>query len=141
MGRGIAIAESYGTIAAHVVEVVIEGPCPKSSASSAAVDCGDLIHPDTARQQVEGAIVMGLSATMREEITLADGAVAEQGFNDYPIFTMADTPRIDIVFLKSDGPWGGLGEPGLPPAAPALANAVFAASGKRQRSLPLVARS
>jgi isoquinoline 1-oxidoreductase beta subunit len=80
---------------------------------------------------------MGLSAAMREEITLADGAVAEQNFSDYPIFTMADVPAIDIVFLKSEGSWGGLGEPGLPPAAPALANAIFAATGKRHRSLPL----
>jgi isoquinoline 1-oxidoreductase beta subunit len=141
MGRGIAIAESYGTIAAHVVEVVIEDGLPKVRRVSAAIDCGTVIHPDTARQQVEGAIVMGLSAALREEITLADGAVVEQGFNDYPIFTMADTPSIDIVFLKSDGPWGGLGEPGLPPAAPALANAVFAATGERHRTLPIVKRA
>ena len=70
MGRGIAIAESYGTIAAHVVEVVIEDGLPKVRRVSAAIDCGTVIHPDTARQQVEGAIVMGLSAAMREEITL-----------------------------------------------------------------------
>ena len=140
MGRGIAIAESYGTIAAHVVEVAIEDGVPRVRRVSAAIDCGTVIHPDTARQQVEGAIIMGLSAALREEITLADGAVVEQGFNDYPIFTMADTPHIDVVFLKSDGPWGGLGEPGLPPAAPALANAVFAATGERHRTLPIVKR-
>ena len=141
MGRGIAIAESYGTVAAHVVEVAMEDGLPKVRRVSAAVDCGTVIHPDTARQQVEGAIVMGLSAAMREEITLANGVVTEQGFNDYPIFTMADTPRIDITFLKSDGPWGGLGEPGLPPAAPALVNAVFAATGERHRTLPIVRRA
>lgn len=141
MGRGIAIAESYGTIAAHVVEIEMDGGLPKVKRVSAAVDCGTLIHPDTARQQVEGAIVMGLSAAMREEITLSNGAVAEQSFRDYPIFTMADTPRIDIVFLKSDGLWGGLGEPGLPPAAPALANAIFAATGERHRTLPIVKRT
>ena len=77
-GRGIAIAESYGTIAAHVVEVAMEDGMPKVRRVSAAIDCGTVIHPDTARQQVEGAIVMGLSAAMREEITLADGAVVEQ---------------------------------------------------------------
>ena len=70
---------------------------PKVRRVSAAVDCGTVIHPDTARQQVEGAIIMGLSAAMREEITLNNGAVTEQGFLDYPIFTMADTPRIDIT--------------------------------------------
>jgi isoquinoline 1-oxidoreductase beta subunit len=139
-GRGIAIAESYGTIVAHVVEVAMEARMPKIRRVSAAIDCGIVIHPDTARQQVEGAIIMGLSAALREEITLDGGAVAEQGFNDYPIFTMADTPEIEITFLKSDGVWGGLGEPGLPPAAPALANAIFAAAGERHRSLPIVKR-
>ena len=137
MGRGIAIVESFGTLVAHVVEIAMEDGLPKVRRVSAAVDCGTVIHPDTARQQVEGAIVMGLSAAMREEITLSGGAVAEQNFGDYPVFTMADVPAIDIVFLASDGPWGGLGEPGLPPAAPALANAIFAATGKRCRALPL----
>jgi isoquinoline 1-oxidoreductase beta subunit len=138
MGRGIAIVESFGTLVAHVVEIAMEDGLPKVRRVSAAVDCGIVIHPDTARQQVEGAIIMGLSAAMREEITLADGAVVEQSFSDYPIFTIADTPSIDITFLASDGQWGGLGEPGLPPAAPALANAIFAATGKRYRTLPLV---
>ena len=95
----------------------------------------------TRRASRWSAIVMGLSAAMREEITLADGVVTEQGFNDYPIFTMADPPRIDITFLKSDGPWAGVGEPGLPPAAPALVNAVFAATGERHRTLPIVRRA
>jgi isoquinoline 1-oxidoreductase beta subunit len=141
MGRGIAIVESFGTLVAQVVEIAIENSLPKVRRVSAAVDCGTVIHPDTARQQVEGAIVMGLSAAMREEITLIGGAVAEQNFSDYPVFTMAEVPQIDIVFLRSDGPWGGLGEPGLPPAAPALANAIFAATGERHRTLPIVRRA
>ena len=138
-GKGIAIAEAYGSIAAHVVEVVVEAGLPKIARVVAVVDCGTVIDPDTARQQVEGSVVMGLSAAMREEITLEGGAVAEQSFRDYPIFMLADTPEIEVHLLESEGPWGGLGEPGLPPAAPALANAVFAATGRRIRILPVLA--
>ncbi|MGO4835085.1 molybdopterin cofactor-binding domain-containing protein, partial [Rhizobiaceae sp. 2RAB30] len=92
---------------------------------------------DTARAQVEGAILMGLGAALFEEITLEDGAVVETNFPDYSIMTMAEAPAIEVHFVGSDGAWGGLGEPGLPPAAPALCNALFAAGGKRVRSLPI----
>ena len=137
-GRGIAIAESYGTIAAHVVEASIgDDGAPRVHRVVAAVDCGTLVHPDTARSQVEGAILMGLGAALFEEITIEDGAVAQANFPDYPIMTMARAPEIEVHFLSSDGPWGGLGEPGLPPAAPALCNALFAATGKRVRTLPI----
>lgn len=137
-GRGIALAESYGTIAAEVVEVSL-GPdgMPHVHRVVAAVDCGTVIHPDTARAQVEGAVLMGLGAALFEEISLEGGAVAETNFPDYPMMTMAEAPVIDVHFVPSDGAWGGLGEPGLPPAAPALCNAFFAAGGKRVRSLPI----
>ncbi len=137
-GRGIAIAESYGTIVAEVVEVSL-GPdgMPRVDRVVAAVDCGTVIHPDTARAQVEGAILMGLGAALFEEITLEDGAVVQTNFPDYSIMTMAEAPIIEVHFVGSDGAWGGLGEPGLPPAAPALCNALFAAGGKRVRSLPI----
>lgn len=137
-GRGIAIAEAYGSIAAHVVEVAMQDGLPKVERVTAVVDCGAVIDPDTARQQIEGSVIMGLSAAMREEITIEDGAVVQQSFYDYPIFTLADTPPIDVHILEGEGPWGGLGEPGLPPAAPALANAIFAATGKRVRTLPVL---
>jgi isoquinoline 1-oxidoreductase beta subunit len=117
----------------------VEAGLPKIARVVAVVDCGTVIDPDTARQQVEGSVVMGLSAAMREEITLEGGAVTEQSFRDYPIFMLADTPEIEVHLLESEGPWGGLGEPGLPPAAPALANAVFAATGRRIRILPVLA--
>jgi isoquinoline 1-oxidoreductase beta subunit len=95
-------------------------------------------HPDTAAAQVEGAIVMGLSAAIAEEVTINAGAIAQRSFPDYPVLTLAQTPpRIDVHFLESEAPWGGLGEPGLPPVAPALANALFAAAGRRLRTLPL----
>jgi isoquinoline 1-oxidoreductase beta subunit len=97
-------------------------------------------HPDTATAQVEGAIVMGLSAALAEEIAVDAGAVVQRNFTDYPVLTLAQTPpRIDVHFLESGGPWGGLGEPGLPPVAPALANALFAATGRRLRNLPVAA--
>ncbi|MGI6854883.1 molybdopterin cofactor-binding domain-containing protein [Mesorhizobium sp. 1B3] len=137
-GRGIAIAESYGTIAAHVVEVSLgEGGLPRVDRVVAAIDCGTVIHPDTARAQVEGAVVMGLSAALFEEITIDGGAVQQANFHDYPIMTITDLPEIEVIFLSSDAPWGGLGEPGLPPVAPALCNAIFAAGGQRIRSLPI----
>jgi isoquinoline 1-oxidoreductase beta subunit len=106
---------------------------------TAAVDCGTVCHPDTAAAQVEGAIVMGLSAAIAEEVTVDAGAVAQKSFPDYPLLTLAQTPPIEVHLLASDAPWGGLGEPGLPPVAPALANALFAATGRRLRTLPLAA--
>jgi isoquinoline 1-oxidoreductase beta subunit len=140
VGRGIALVESFGSIVAHVVEASIAGDgMPRVHRVTAAVDCGDVCHPDTATAQVEGAIVMGLSAAIGEEITIADGAVVEGNFPAYPIMRLAETPpSIEVHFVKSDGPWGGLGEPGVPPVAPALANALFAVTGRRLRSLPLV---
>jgi isoquinoline 1-oxidoreductase beta subunit len=144
VGRGIALVESFGTIVAHVVEASLGPPgasrAPRVHRVTAAVDCGTVCHPDTAAAQIEGAIVMGLSAALAEEITIDAGAVVQRSFPDYPLLTLADTPpRIDVHFLESDGPWGGLGEPGLPPVAPALANALFAATGRRLRTLPLAA--
>jgi len=140
VGRGIALVESFGTIVAHVVEASVgRRGVPTVHRVTAAVDCGDVCHPDTATAQVEGAIVMGLSAAIGEEITIERGAVVQKNFPDYPILSLAETPpRIEVHFVRSEGPWGGLGEPGLPPVAPALANAVFAATGRRMRVLPLV---
>jgi isoquinoline 1-oxidoreductase subunit beta len=103
----------------------------------AAVDCSNVCHPDTAEQQIEGAIVMGLSAAIAEQITVERGAVVQQNFCDYPLLALAQTPPIEVHFIRSNAPWGGLGEPGFPPTAPALANALFAATGRRLRTLPL----
>ena len=84
-----------------------------------------------------GGIIMGLSSAIHEEITVNKGAVVQSSFTDYRLLTLAETPEIAVEFLQSDAPMGGLGEPGLPPAAPALANALFAATGKRVRQLPI----
>ena len=140
VGRGIALVESYGSIVGEVIEASLgEDGMPVVHRVVAAVDCGDVCHHDTATQQVEGAIVMGLSAAIAEQITVERGAVVQNNFTDYPLLTLARTPpRIDVHFVRSDGAWGGLGEPGVPPVAPALANAIFAATGRRIRDLPLV---
>ena len=135
--RGIALVESFGSIVAEVAEVeVIEGRI-KVHSVWAAVDCGDVINPDTAAAQIEGGIIFGLSAALFSEITLRDGRVEQTNFVDYPMPKLADSPRITVEFIRSGAALGGLGEPGVPPVAPAVANAVFAATGKRLRSLPL----
>ena len=137
VGRGVALHIEYESVIAQVVEASWEPNGVKIHRVVAVVDCGDLVHPDTAAQQVEGATIMGLSNAVAEEINIAEGAVVEKLFSDYRIFTLADTPAIEVHFLGSDAPRGGLGELGVPAAAPALANALFAATGLRARRTPL----
>lgn len=137
-GRGIAVVECFGTVCAHVVQASLrEDGYPRVEKVWAAVDCGQVVNPRNAEAQVMGGIIMGLSSAIHEEITVEKGAVEQSSFNDYPLLTLAETPEIAIEFLASDAPMGGLGEPGLPPAAPALANALYAATGKRVRQLPI----
>lgn len=141
-GRGVAVVQSFGTVCAQVVQVSLKPDgYPKVERVWAAVDCGLVVNPMNAEAQVAGGIVMGLSAAIHEEITIEQGAVVQSSFTDYPLLTMAETPEIAVAFLPSEAPMGGLGEPGLPPAAPALANALFAATGKRIRSLPIKAQA
>jgi CO/xanthine dehydrogenase Mo-binding subunit len=101
------------------------------------VDCGTAINPDIVRQQMEGGILFGLSAALYGEITIEDGAVRESNFHDYRLLRLADSPDIDVHIVASNEPPSGVGEPGVPPIAPAVANAVFAATGQRLRTLPL----
>ncbi len=141
-GRGVAVVESFGTVCAQVVQASLsEDGYPKVEKVWAAVDCGQVVNPRGAEAQVMGGIVMGLSAAIHEEITIDKGAVVQSSFNDYPLLTLAETPEIAVEFVSSNAPMGGLGEPGLPPAAPALANALFAATGKRLRRLPMRAQA
>ncbi|WP_374143959.1 molybdopterin cofactor-binding domain-containing protein [Sphingomonas sp.] len=141
-GRGIAIVESFNTIAAHVTEARLnDDGSPKVIKVTAVVDCGTVVNPRNAEAQVMGGIVMGLSTAIGEAITLDKGAVQQSNFNDYPVLKLADAPIIDVHFINSGHEMGGLGEPGLPPAAPALANALFAATGKRVRQLPILAQA
>ncbi len=136
-GRGIALVESFGSIVAEVAEVEVSGERIRVRRVWAAVDCGDVINPDTAAAQIEGGIVFGMSAALWNEITIREGRVAQTNFTDHPLPGLADTPEIAVEFIRSGAALGGLGEPGVPPIAPAIANAVFAATGKRLRTLPL----
>ena len=137
-GRGIALVESFGTICAHVVEASVKPDgTPKVDKVTAVVDCGTTVNPRNAEAQVQGGILMGLSTALGEAITLTGGAVDQTSFTNYPLIKLADAPTIDVHFIESGAAIGGLGEPGLPPAAPALANALFALTGKRVRNLPI----
>ena len=143
VGRGIAIVESFGTIAAEVVEVSIrEDGSPKVLKAWAVVDCGTTVSPVNAEAQIAGGLIMGLSSAMGEQVTIEKGAVVESNFADYPILKLADAPaQIDVHFIESGAKTGGIGEPGLPPASPALANAIAAATGKRIRNLPVLTQA
>lgn len=139
VGRGIAIVESFDTIAAEVVEVSIKDDgTPKILKAFAVVDCGTVVNPLNAEAQIAGGLIMGLSSALGEEITLENGAVVQSNFTDYTLIKLADAPPvIDVHFINSGAKMGGIGEPGVPPASPALANAIAAATGKRIRNLPL----
>ena len=106
---------------------------------TAVADAGTAVNPNGLKAQLEGAIVFGLSAALHGMITIEHGGVVQSNFLDYKMVRLKDCPRIDVVLLDSDEPYGGGGEPGVPPLAPALANAVFVATGQRFRSLPLPA--
>ncbi len=139
-GLGIAVAESFGSIVAMVVEAQVaeEGSftVPKVYA---AVDCGLCIDPVTTRAQIRSAAYYGLSAALYGQIQIEGSRVQQSNFTNYRTVTLADAPDINVEILQSSAPMGGIGEVGLPPLAPALANALFAATGKRQRSLPFSA--
>lgn len=139
VGRGVAIFESFKTIVAHVIEASVkEDGSPKVHRVTTVVDAGSIVNPDAALAQIEGGTIMGLSSAIGEAITLDKGAVQQSNLTDYPILKLADAPPVhDIHFINSGAYMGGIGEPGVPPAAPALANALFVATGKRIRQLPI----
>jgi isoquinoline 1-oxidoreductase beta subunit len=103
----------------------------------AAVDCGRVVNPDTVKAQIEGGIVFGLTAALKTEITLEKGRVQQRNFHDYPMVRMFESPEIEVHIVPSSEKPTGVGEPGVPPVAPAVANAIFAATGKRVRRLPI----
>jgi len=137
IARGIALAEACGSICAHVVEVSVAGGQLRVHRVVAAIDCGYVVNPLSIEEQTEGAVVYALTAALHGEIVIKDGAVVERNFDDYEMLRLADMPKVETVLVPSGGFWGGVGEPPLTPLAPALCNAIFAATGKRIRSLPL----
>jgi isoquinoline 1-oxidoreductase beta subunit len=136
-GRGIACHTSFGSHVAEVAEVSAEKGRVRVHRVVCAVDCGIALNPDSVEHQVEGAVVYGLSAALRGEITVAGGAVVQGNFDDYEPLRMDEMPQVEVHVVPSREAPGGLGEPGLPPIAPAVANALFAATGKRVRRLPI----
>jgi len=136
--RGIAVAQSFGSYVAEVAEVSVgkDGKVKVHRVVSA-VDCGMTVNPEIVKRQIESAIVYGLSAALYGRITFKDGKVEQSNFHDYPVLRMDEMPRVEVHIAASTEAPGGIGEPGLPPLAPALANAIFAATGKRLRKLPI----
>ncbi len=138
-GRGMAIVETYATITGQVAEVSV-GKDGQVSVERvvAVVDCYHAANPNTIAQQIEGGIVFGLTAALYGEINIKDGGPVEGNFDTYPLLRMAETPKIETYLRQSGGShWGGIGEPSVAPVAPAVCNAIFAATGKRVRKLPL----
>lgn len=138
-GRGIACHFTFGTYVAHVVEVAAPrdaGPIRIERVTSA-IDCGFAVNPPGIRAQVEGGVMDGLGAALHGEITIAEGRVQQSNFHDYRLLTIDRAPEAGVVIAESDAPPTGAGGPPYPPVAPALANALYAATGERRRSLPL----
>jgi isoquinoline 1-oxidoreductase beta subunit len=137
-GRGIAMFECFGSVVAHVAEVEVgEDAKIKVRRVTSAIDCGMAVNPDGLRAQLEGAVVFGLSAALFGEITINEGAVVQRNFPDFSVVRLRECPEIDVHIHESEGPVGGVGEPGVPPVAPAVVNAIFAATGMRIRELPV----
>lgn len=139
-GRGIAVHESFGSYVAQVAEV--EAPSPQEiyvKKVTCVIDCGQVVNPDIVRAQMEGGIIFGLTAALYGRIGFANGETEEMNFDTYRLLSMYEAPEIDVEIVESEEAPGGVGEPGVPPIAPAVANAVFAASGRRLRSMPFLA--
>jgi CO/xanthine dehydrogenase Mo-binding subunit len=135
--RGIACVEDKGGLVAQVAEVSIEAGEIRVHRITLAADCGRIIHPGIVDAQLAGSVIAGLAAALHGEITIRNGRVAQSNFHDYPLLRMHEAPHIDVHIVDSEEEPGGVGEPGVPPAAPAVANALFALTGRRSGRLPL----
>ncbi len=135
--RGVALHESFGSIVAQVVEVSLVEGKPRVHRVVCAADVGTVVNPGIVAQQMEGAVIFGLSAALHGRIDIDASVVKQKNFPDYPVVKLADAPRVETYLVPSTRSPGGVGEPGTPPIAPALANALFALTGKRLRELPL----
>lgn len=135
--RGIALVRSFGTYVAQVVEASIEHGGIRVHRVACAVDCGQVVNPDIVRDQMESGVIFGLTTALHGEITLENGAVQQSNFHDYPLLRNTELPEVLVDIADSTEAPTGVGEPGVPPVIPALGNALFALTGKRQRRLPL----
>jgi isoquinoline 1-oxidoreductase beta subunit len=138
IGRGVSLQFVFGTYMAQVAEVeVSKDGAVRVRRVVCAVDCGAVVNPDTVRAQIEGAIIFGISAALYGEITLKDGRVEQANFNNYRVLRMNETPAIEVHIVRNFDAPGGIGEPGTSAIVPAVTNAIFAATGKRVRKLPV----
>jgi isoquinoline 1-oxidoreductase subunit beta len=135
--RGVALHQSFGSIVAEVAEVSIEQNKPRVHKVWVAIDCGFAVNPNIIAQQMESSVIFGLTAALYGEITVKNGAVEQGNFGDYPVLRINEAPEVQTLIVPSVDAPGGVGEPGTPPIAPAVANALFTLTGKRLRSLPL----
>ena len=136
--RGVALHESFGSIVAQVVEVSMVGDTPRVHRVVCAIDCGVAVNPDSVAQQMEGSVVFALSAALWGRIDIRDGVVEQRNFPQYRVLGLADAPVVETHIVASTRAPSGVGEPGVPPLAPALASALFRLTGKRYRQLPLL---
>ena len=137
MRRGIAVTEACGSVCAQVVEASVERGEVRVHRVVSALDCGNVVNPLSIEMQTEGAVIYALTAALTGEITIKNGGVEQSNFDTYEMLRIADAPKVETVLAPSGNFWGGAGEPPVPPLAPALCNAIFAATGKRIRSLPI----
>jgi isoquinoline 1-oxidoreductase beta subunit len=135
--QGVAVVNNIGSYTAQVAEVSVTGNTFKVHKVVCAVDCGHIVNPAIIRQQIEGGIVYGLSAALKGAITIDKGAVVQGNFNTYDVTRIDEMPTVEVHILETDNNPGGIGEASVPPIAPAVANALFAATGKRVRQLPI----
>jgi isoquinoline 1-oxidoreductase beta subunit len=134
--RGVAVAESFSTYVAQIAEVSVVDGGIKVERVVCAVDCGVAINPDQVRAQMEGGIGYGLGAILKSQVTLTRGAVDQGNFDSYEVLRFEEMPQVEVHIVPSQEPPTGVGEPGVPPIGPAVANAVYAATKKRVRMLP-----
>jgi isoquinoline 1-oxidoreductase beta subunit len=141
-GRGIAQHHCFGTDVAMVAEVSVneKDGHVKVNRVVVAVDCGLAVNPDTVEAQIQGGVINALSTALKEEVRFANGGVKSANFNDYDILRMSEVPEIVVHIVKNNEKMGGIGEPGVPPLAPAVANAFFNATGVRIRRIPLTSK-
>jgi isoquinoline 1-oxidoreductase beta subunit len=138
-GRGLAVHKSFGSYVAQAAEVSVDSRGRiVVHRVFCAVDCGRVVNPDTVRAQMEGGIIFGLSAALLGAITLEDGRVQQDNFDGYPVVRLDESPAIEVAIIDSTEKPSGIGEPGVPPIAAAVGNAVFAATGARLRQLPML---
>jgi isoquinoline 1-oxidoreductase beta subunit len=137
LARGVAVTSCFGSFAAHMAEVSVE----KTGSITVhkmvcALDCGTAVYPDAIRAQAESGVIMGLSTAFYEKVSFSNGGVKTANYGDYPVLTMSEVPEIEVHITKNNLKAGGIGEPVFPSVAPAVANAIFRATGVRLRQLP-----